>query len=99
MGRVGITFTLMFLLMLRSMTVFCDPRGLSNIENMIAEFSDAIKNFLDILMEKAIEVGEVLAVTSIVVGFVLYGTHLFAYHGRRLIMSGLVLWIFLQLVR
>ena len=50
MGRVGITFTLMFLLMLRSMTVFCDPRGLSNIENMIAEFSDAIKNFLDIFL-------------------------------------------------
>ncbi len=90
---------MIFLTIQGTSIVLCDPRGLNNIENMIMEFSDAIRNFLDILMEKAIEVGEVLAVTSIVVGFVLYGTHLFAYLGRRLIMSGFVLWIFLQLVR
>ena len=90
---------LLISLFCRVLLVRCEPRGFENIENLLAEFSDAVRTFLDVLMEKAIEIGEVLSVTAIVVGFVLYGTHFFAYQGRRLIMSGIILWVFLQLIR
>lgn len=79
--------------------------GNSVLDDFNRRFSEAVRNMVDSIVmminsmkDAALTIGRVLGGALIAIGAVLWASELFSYKGKRLIISGIILLIILELL-
>lgn len=78
--------------------VLAKPLLSERINEEIEEFFSWLKGVLSLIREQAVMLGKALGATILVIGLVMWGSDLFAYKGRRLITTGALLLLILELI-
>ncbi|MGC9103808.1 MAG: hypothetical protein ACP5JF_03335 [Candidatus Methanodesulfokora sp.] len=95
-------FLLMMLVATRSVAV---SAGDGILDYFNRRFSEAVRNMVNAIVaminamkDAALTIGRVLGGALIAIGAVLWASDLFSYKGKRLIISGIILLIILELL-
>ncbi|MDW8035766.1 MAG: hypothetical protein RMI85_04860 [Candidatus Korarchaeum sp.] len=70
----------------------------SRFEESIKGLTDAVIELLNLLKSSALTIGRVMAGTLIALGVVLWGSDVFSYRGKKLILAGLILIIVMEMI-
>ncbi len=68
------------------------------LEESIKGLTDALIELLNLLRSSALTIGRVMAGLLIALGVVLWGSDIFSYKGKRLILAGLILIIVMEMI-
>ncbi|MEM0017814.1 MAG: hypothetical protein QXJ48_03585 [Candidatus Korarchaeum sp.] len=68
------------------------------LEESIKGLTDSVIGLLNLLKSSAITVGRVMAGVLIALGVVLWGSDIFSYKGKRMILAGLILLIVMEMI-
>ncbi|RDD53801.1 MAG: hypothetical protein BA066_02630 [Candidatus Korarchaeota archaeon NZ13-K] len=68
------------------------------MEDSIKGLTDAVIELLNMLRSSALTIGRILAGTLIALGIVLWGSDIFSYKGRRLVLTGIILIIVMEML-
>ncbi len=71
---------------------------LDRFNDMVEDITQSIVDFINTLKASAITIGRVLAGALIAIGVVLWASDVFSYRGRKLIISGVILMLLIELV-
>lgn len=71
---------------------------LSWLEDSIEELTNAVIELLNLLKSSALTIGRVMAGVLIALGVVLWGSDIFSYKGKKLILAGLILIIVMEMI-
>jgi len=93
-----ILFSIVILQFLNVQLIVSDPRYFDRTTEKINEFINSLNAFLDAFFQEMIIVGQHICVLIILIGFILWASQIFSYLGRRLIIGGFILWIFLHII-
>ena len=95
-------FLLMILVTTRAVAV---SAGDGILDDFNRRFSEAVRNMVNAIVaminamkDAALTIGRVLGGALIAIGAVLWASDLFSYKGKRLIISGIILLIILELL-
>jgi len=69
----------------------------SEIEDYIKGLTEVAVEFLGVLRSSALMIARALSGTLIAIGLVLWGTDIFGYKGKRLIIAGVILFFLAEL--
>ncbi len=71
---------------------------LDRFNDMVEDITQSIVDFINMLKASAITIGRVLSGALIAIGVVLWASDVFSYRGRKLIISGVILMLLIELV-
>lgn len=93
-------FSIAFLMLL-ALIPLCEASAqepFSRIADWVKRLTDAVIEFLNVLKSSAITIGRVMAGTVIAIGVVLWGSEIFSYKGKRLILAGLITLMIIEAI-
>ncbi len=96
----------MVILLLLAVEVRCGGNSSENMTNdfnvrfnsMIKRVKDMIILVLNLIKDAAVEVGRIMAGALIALGVVLWASDIFSYKGKKLIISGIILLIIIEIL-
>lgn len=68
------------------------------LEESINGITDAVVELLNLLKSSALTIGRVMAGALIALGVVLWGSDIFSYKGKKLVLAGLILIIVMEMM-
>ncbi len=94
------------ILLLPAVEVRCNGNSSGNMtsdfntrfNSMIEKIRDMILSVLSAIKDAALQVGRIMAGTLIALGVVLWASDIFSYKGKKLVISGIILLIIIELL-